>query len=166
MGGRSRLGFAAAVAVTLAGCAGPRDDDDRGDRRPPHGAQTIEKTVASATLKYELAQAKICDKIADDLEGGKVLDMEKLEKRCAKESGEAYDRDYKPVTSMIAAVGKKERGKMGKRQVKMWRAMAEGYRMAADAAKSEDDDRDEPERPVKPHRRDRDDDGQSQDQDR
>jgi hypothetical protein len=161
MGSRRGLGFAAAVAVALAafGCVdSPDDGGDRHERRP-HGAQTIEKEVKAATLKYSLDQAKICDKIADELEDGKVLDMDKLEKRCAKESGAAYDRDYHPITSMIAAVGKQGRGKMGKAQTKIWRAMAEGYRMAA--GDDSGDDRDEPERPVKPHRRHDDD----QDQD-
>jgi hypothetical protein len=165
MGNRSRQGIAGILIVALAalGCARQDDGDDRGDRKP-HGAQTIEKTVKSATLKYDIDQAKICDDIADRLEAGKVLDSDKLQREISDTSGKDYDRDYKPVLKMLKAVAGKERGRFGKRQVKMWRAMAEGYRMAADAAKSDDDDRDEPEKPVKPHRRDRDDEGQ-QDQD-
>jgi hypothetical protein len=162
MGKRRRLGFAGILIALAVGCAVPRDDDDR-DRPSPRGAQTIEKMTKAASQKYDIHQAEICDDIADRLEKGEVIDVDKLLAEINKRLGKAHGEDFHTVNKMMQDLSKKERGRYGKREVKIFRAMGEGYRMAAGAAKSDDDEPDEPEKPVRPHRRDRQDDDQQQD---
>jgi hypothetical protein len=140
MGHTSRTILVGIIAAVLAGCV----SSDDGRHVTPNKNGTVERMVASAQRKYDRDQADAWDKIADDMEGGKVYDKGELWTALKDGLAKKYKADFAEMNKLMDNIGAQHRDKYGKRESKYVRAIARGFRsLNSDEPIHRDDERDD-----------------------
>ena len=115
--------------------------DDPGGNMP--APATIERAELDADRAYLNHEADVYDQMADKIDGGEVFETGKLIGQINDKTKPLHAKDYKPTNKILDNAA--ERGKYGKRQAKVLRALAKGKRIAAggDGKKQHDTDDEE-----------------------
>ncbi len=128
----------------LIGCQ--YDSGDNTIDRGKHGAQTIERQIVASQRKYDIDQSKAYDKIGQRLADGEVLTPDQVMASLDKDLKPAYHRDFEPTNKMLRDAVLAEKKRYGRREARLFIAIARGFRIRAAQGGDENrtsDDRDD-----------------------